>query len=109
EDSVAAEIIALTRLGKTSDVEKLVDSLSVAQRTDPIILLAIVSNPKNSLSKESVSSMARLFPDVMDMNAAAVKTLQEQSGNIAFTSLLYKQGFYFALEEVYKNADEITP
>lgn len=108
-DSIAAEIIALTRLEKVEETESLIKSLSAAQRADPVVLLAMVSSSKNnSPSKENLASIARLFPDANTLSAEEIGLFQEHSDSIAITSLLYKQGFYLAIDDAYKNANKET-
>src|SRR5690606_15654077 len=71
-----------------------------------IVQFAIIANDNNSLSNQSLSAIARVFPDAMSLSDGDINLFHSNSRNIAITSLLYKQGFYLAVEETYKKAEK---
>jgi tetratricopeptide (TPR) repeat protein len=105
-DSIAAQLLALKKLNKHNEASLIFAGLTAELVADPIVQLAALTLEKNELTEKSKQSIAKIFPDANFLKQSEFAYLAEHSREIALAALLYKQGLYLAVGDIYARQDK---
>lgn len=105
-DSIAAQLLVLKKLNKNNEASLIFSGLSQELASDPIVQLAALTLESNELTEKSKQSMAKIFPDANFLKQGDLAFLAEHSHEIAIAALLYKQGMYLAVGDIYASQDK---
>jgi|GEM_PF-4807205 len=110
-DSVAAQLLALVALNKKTDARTVLDGLSQDLLLDPQVQLAALPLGNGDFPPQFRQAVAKIFPDANFLKATDLASLTENSQKIALAALLYKQGMYSAVADIYskKDAGKVHP
>ena len=110
-DSVTAQLLAFVALNKKADARTALAGLSQELVLDPLVQLAALPLGNGELSPQFRQSVAKIFPDANFLKPTDLVSLTENSRQLALAALLYKQGMYSAVADVYskKDAEKVHP
>lgn len=105
-DSITAQVLALTALNKKADAALILAGLNQELAADPLVQLAALGVGNAEITPQSREAIGKVFPDIYFVKPAELTSLTVNAQKIALAALLYKQGMYVAVGEVYAKEDK---
>ena len=108
-DSVAGQILALVGLNKKADVAPLLAELNTELAADALVQLAALSVDGAAVTPAAAEAIGKIFPDIYFVKPADLQLSAGTMQKVALAALLYKQGMYLAVEEIYGREKSKNP
>lgn len=108
-DSVSGQVLALVALNKQADVAPVLAGLNNELAADPLVQLAALSVAGATVTPQARAAIGKLFPDISVVDPAELDLTAANMQKVALAALLYKQGIYVAVDEIYAKEKAQNP
>lgn len=108
-DSVSGQLLALVALNKQAEVKPVLAGLTKELAADPLVQLAALSVAGTAVTAQAHAAIGKLFPDISVVDPAELNLTAANMHKVALAALLYKQGIYVAVDEIYAKEKAQNP